>query len=177
MPLRKTKSGWMWGSKYFKTKAAAMAARRAAYAAGYRGEQMVKFSIRKNESVEDGENNDTLGGMMFDLLHSATVTHIMHLQSESFAEHMALGEYYEAIPDLVDALIEAWQGKNQQILRGYGEGEESYEGIKPLDYLQELRDEFQMCRPLIGEDSELQNLADTIADQIDSTMYKLRFLK
>ena len=138
---------------------------------------MVKFSIRKNEAVEDAEESGTLGKMMFDLFHSATVTHIMHLQTESFAEHMALGEYYEAIPDLVDALIEAWQGKNQQILRGYGEGEESYEGMNPLDYLQSLRYEWQMCRPLLGEDTELQNLADTITEQLDSTMYKLRFLK
>lgn len=138
---------------------------------------MVTFSIKNGQAVKENEINESLGSMMFDLLHSATVTHIMHLQTESFAEHMALGEYYEAIPDLVDALIEAWQGNNQQILRGYGEGEESYEGMKPLDYLQELRDEFVMSRPLIGEDSELQNLADEIVDQLDSTLYKLRFLK
>ena len=138
---------------------------------------MVTFSIKNGQAVKSDEINESLGAMMFDLFHSATVTHIMHLQTESFAEHMALGEYYEAIPDLVDALIEAWQGKNQQILRGYGEGEESYEGMKPLDYLQSLRDEFVMSRPLIGEDSELQNLADEIVDQLDSTLYKLRFLK
>lgn len=138
---------------------------------------MVTFSIKNGQAVKEDEVNESLGEMMFDLLHSATVTHIMHLQSESFAEHMALGEYYEAIPDLVDALIEAWQGKNQQILRGYGMGEESYEGVKPLEYLQKLNAEFAACRPYIGEDSELQNLADEIADQIDSTMYKLRFLK
>ena len=138
---------------------------------------MVTFSIKNGQAVKENEINESLGSMMFDLLHSATVTHIMHLQTESFAEHMALGEYYEAIPDLVDALIEAWQGKNQQILRGYGEGEESYEGMKPLDYLQSLRDEWQICRPLLGEDTELQNLADTISEQLDSTMYKLRFLK
>lgn len=138
---------------------------------------MVTYSIKGNQAVKEDELNESLGEMMFDLLHSATVTHIMHLQSESFAEHMALGEYYEAIPDLVDALIEAWQGRNQKILRGYGESEESYEGQKPLEYLQALRDEFEMSRSLIGEDSELQNLADAITDQLDSTMYKLRFLK
>lgn len=138
---------------------------------------MVTFSIKNGQAVKEDEINESLGEMMFDLLHSATVTHIMHLQTESYAEHVALGEYYDAIVELTDALIEAWQGKNQQILRGYGQAEESYEGMKPLEYLQELRDEFQMCRPLLGEDTELQNLADTIAEQIDSTMYKLRFLK
>ena len=138
---------------------------------------MVTFSVKNGQAVKADEQNASLGEMIFDLLHSATVTHIMHLQTESFAEHMALGEYYDAIPDLADALIEAWQGKNQKILRGYGACKESYEGVKPLEYLQILRDEFEVCRPYIGEDSELQNLADTIADQLDSTMYKLRFLK
>lgn len=177
MPLKKTKPGWMWGSKHFKTKADALKARRAAYAHGYKGENMVTFSVKNGQAVKEDDVNESLGEIMFDLLHSATVAHIMHLQSESFAEHMALGEYYEAIPDLVDALIEAWQGKNQQILRGYGDYEESYEGTKPLEYLQNLRDEFAASRELIGVDTELQNLADAIADQIDSTMYKLRFLK
>jgi len=138
---------------------------------------MVTFSVKNGQAVKADEQNASLGEMMFDLLHSATVTHIMHLQTESFAEHMALGEYYEAIPDLVDSLIEAWQGKNQKILRNYGGCKELYEGATPLEYLKTLRDEFEVCRPYIGEDSELQNLADTIADQLDSTMYKLRFLK
>ncbi len=40
MPLRHTKSGWMWGSKGpFPTKAKALAVARAAYANGYKGEQ------------------------------------------------------------------------------------------------------------------------------------------
>ena len=38
MPLRKTKSGWMWGSKGpFPTKAKALQVARAAYAHGYKG--------------------------------------------------------------------------------------------------------------------------------------------
>lgn len=167
----------MWGSKHFKTKAAALAARRAAFAHGYKGENMVTFSVKNGVATKEDELNESLGEMMFDLLHSATVTHIMHLQSESYAEHKALQEYYESIPDLVDSLIEAWQGKNQQILRGYGDYEESYEGVKPIDYLTDLNAEFKASRPLIGEDSELQNIADGIADQIDSTLYMLRFLK
>jgi hypothetical protein len=138
---------------------------------------MVTFSIKNGMAVKGDEPNESLGEMMFDLLHSVTVTHIMHLQTESYAEHKALNEYYDSIGDLVDALIEAWQGKNGKLLLGYGTVEESYEGTKPLDYLTALRDEFIASRALIGEDSELQNLADSIADQMDSTIYKLRFLK
>jgi hypothetical protein len=39
MPLRHTKSGWMWGSKGpFPTKAKALSVARAAYANGYKGD-------------------------------------------------------------------------------------------------------------------------------------------
>ena len=36
------------------------------------------------------------------LLHSGTNAHLLHLQTDSFAKHKALGEYYEEIIDLVD---------------------------------------------------------------------------
>lgn len=30
------------------------------------------------------------------MLHSATVAHLMHLQTKSYAAHVALGDYYDA---------------------------------------------------------------------------------
>lgn len=56
MPLRKTKDGWMWGSKGpFPTKAKALSVARAAYAHGYKGED----SKNKNEKLilDSQENN------------------------------------------------------------------------------------------------------------------------
>lgn len=46
MPLRYTKSGWMWGSKGpFPTKAKALSVARAAYANGYKGENELPSKI------------------------------------------------------------------------------------------------------------------------------------
>ena len=36
------------------------------------------------------------------LFHSSTVTHFMHLATDSFAVHMALGAYYTEILELAD---------------------------------------------------------------------------
>lgn len=178
MPLRKTSSGWMWGSKHFKTKAAALAARKAAYASGYKGENMVTFSIRGNQAVKDDEGNQTLSEFVSCLLHSAVITHIMHWQTESYAAHKALGEYYEEIPDLVDAAVEAYQGKTKVILRDFPvEDIAEYQKMTPLAYLEYLSNDMTENRQLFGEDSEIQNLVDAIADLIDSTMYKLRKFK
>ena len=44
------------------------------------------------------------GEFILTLLHAATNTHILHFRTKSFAQHMALGTFYEELPDLVDTL-------------------------------------------------------------------------
>ena len=133
---------------------------------------MVTFKIG-----EQPEKKETLTDLVMCLLHSATITHIMHWQTESYAAHQALGMYYSDIPDLIDDLIEAYQGKTTIILRDFPIESESYEQMTPLAYMEYLSMELTEGRALFGTDPEIQNLVDAIADLIDSTMYKLRRFK
>jgi hypothetical protein len=50
---------------------------------------------------------------------------------------------------------------------------------EPLSYMMFLKDELSRCRASgnFPQDTELQNIADEIAALVDSTIYKLRFLK
>ena len=139
---------------------------------------MVTFSIKNGAAtMNDDEGDETLIELVMCLLHSATVTHIMHWQTESYAAHIALGEYYSEIPELVDAVIEAYQGKTGIILRKFPIETDDYEAMTPLAYMEYLSEEMTEGRALFGEDSEIQNLVDAICDLIDSTMYKLRRFK
>ena len=115
--------------------------------------------------------------LMMCLLHSVTNAHILHLQSRSYSEHQALGAYYSEIGDLVDAFIEAYQGKYSIIDNYPVEYEAPPAGA--IAYLQYLEAEVQTLRRADGfpQDSELQNEVDNIANLINSTLYKLRFLK
>ena len=133
---------------------------------------MVTFKIG-----EQPDQPETLPDLVMCLLHSATVTHIMHWQTESYAAHQALGEYYSEIPELIDQVIEAYQGKTTIILRNFPMEYESYEDITPLRYMEYLSEKLMLNRNLFGDNSEIQNLVDAIADLIDSTMYKLRRFK
>ena len=116
-----------------------------------------------------------MGEFILSLLHAATNTHILHWQTRSFAEHMALGEFYEALPGLIDTLVEATQGVTGEIIEFpadyYPPAEDG------LTELLELREFFIENRDVMPKDREIQNLLDGIGDQIDSTLYKLRFLK
>lgn len=160
MPFRHTDKGWYWGSKGpFPTKAKAQQVARAAYASGYKEENQMNYTIQE---------------FVMCLLHSQTNAHILHFQSRSYAEHMALGDYYEAIDDLIDTFVEAYQGK-YGIIEEYSD---EYELPTPaLEYMISKADYIKEARKSLPQDTELQNIIDEIVSLIDSTVYKLRFLK
>ena len=110
------------------------------------------------------------------LLHSVTNAHILHFQTLSFSKHMALGAFYGEIGDLVDGFVESFQGK-YGLLTNY-KADYELPPSDPLAYLTYLKDEVATLRraPEFPQDSELQNEVDNIANLINTTIYKLRFL-
>jgi len=109
------------------------------------------------------------------LLHSGTVTHMQHLATKSYAQHVALGEYYNAIIELADTYAEAYTGAYQQIpITAYSN---DFSVTKdPEAYLQMIKRYVDAHRKNLPDDTALQNIVDEIVGQIDSTLYKLRFL-
>lgn len=115
------------------------------------------------------------GEFLLNLLHASTNTHILHWKTKSYAEHMALGTFYEELPGLVDTLAEALFGEEEKIpsfpVDYYKPSETG------LEELQSLKDYISENRHLVSEKSEISNLIDSIAGLIDQTIYKLKFLK
>ena len=121
------------------------------------------------------DNGGIDGEFILVLLHAATNTHIQHWQTRSFSEHMALNTFYQELPERIDDLVEAIQGAYGEILQF---PEEYYRPADtPLDELEQLKEYVEENRQAISPRSEIQNLIDEIAQLIDSTLYKLRFLK
>ena len=111
------------------------------------------------------------------LLHSRTQAHTLHLQTKSYPEHMALNGYYDEIGDLIDGLVESYQGKY-----GIIESYKSYDLVSykstenTIKYLQDLCKKIEGLRDCC-KDSYIQNQIDTVCELINGTLYKLRFLK
>lgn len=119
------------------------------------------------------------GKFIGNLLHSATVTHLMHLQAQgegSYAKHIALAAYYDGITDLVDAVAETIQGCYTELINDYPT---SYSAIlnDPVDYMASLKEYVAEARKDMPQQSNIQNEIDNIATLIDSTLYKLTFLR
>jgi len=126
---------------------------------------------------EQKESNNDYAEMISLLLHSRTQAHTLHLQTESYPEHMALNGYYDGIGDIVDGLVESYQGK-YGIIKGY----KSYDIVEykstesTIKYLKDLCGKVEKLRSCC-KDSYIQNQIDTVCELINSTLYKLRFLK
>lgn len=127
--------------------------------------------------VEQKNKTNDFVELMSLLLHSRTQVHTLHLQTKSFAEHMALNEYYNGIGELVDGLIESYQGK-YSILKGYKSYDiETYKDTgSTVNYLKDLCEKVEELRDCCKE-SYIQNQIDEVCELINSTLYKLRFLK
>lgn len=141
--------------------------------------QIKKKDFFLREQKEDNEIKTGSGfkEMVSILLHSQTQVHIFHLQTKSYAEHKALQGYYEGIDALVDGIIESYQGKYDVITQ--------YNSIKNMDYksneqiikyFKDLDEMIEKNRKGVKE-SFIQNQIDTVQELINSTVYKLRFLK
>ena len=124
------------------------------------------------------ENNALMGQFVSTLLASRTQAHIFHLQTPSFAAHKALNEYYENIVDIIDGLVESYQGK-YGIITGYVnvaiQEYQSCDGI--IAYFATLVMFIEKSRSMIAQDSYIQNQVDELVALIYSLLYKLRFLK
>ncbi len=119
-----------------------------------------------------------LGQFISTLFASRTQAHVFHLQTNSFAAHKALNEYYNEIISRADGIAESVQGK-YGIITGYSnidllEGNDCNEVIK---YFTALEMYVERARQTMPQDSYIQNQIDEVVALIVGTIYKLKFLK
>lgn len=129
--------------------------------------------IKASAEIQVNADAQVANEVFATLLNSATVAHILHLQTRSYAKHKALEDLYDSLPEITDTLIESYQGK-------YGIAEYPVQSVETpsdaLDFVKGLRDYISTKRFAIAKDSELQNITDEIVQLLDTTIYKLTFL-
>ena len=119
---------------------------------------------------------ETVAKFLSTLFNSRDQAHIFHLQTSSYAAHKALNDYYDAIVGLVDDYAETFQGR-YGIIRGYTPQKQYFEGDEVVKYFTGLSTYIDSVRTSLPKDSELNNIVDEISALVNSTIYKLKFLK
>jgi DNA-binding ferritin-like protein len=116
------------------------------------------------------------------IAHSQALTtsvHQLHLKVTgpgSFSAHKALNEFYDGMPDLVDAVAEQYQGAREKLL--------DFPAVSPykcgsvqeaISHMKELYTEVVELQKIMPF-SEVVNQLDEVKSLISSTKYKLMFL-
>lgn len=130
---------------------------------------------RKTQSTVDSR----VGSLVSQLLLSATLTHIAHLKTDSYAAHMALGGFYDGISGLADDVAEQYQGHSGKKLEYSAPSGAALNSTEEcITYLKSIRSEVTSVQGMLDSDcSNVINVLDEVKSLIDSTVYKLTFLK
>jgi hypothetical protein len=116
------------------------------------------------------------------LFESREMAHIYHLQVNgeqgSHAAHKALQKYYEDVLDLIDELLETYQGQ-YGIVDGYDVIDTNDTRTKEkVEYFEGLAEFVKHGRKaIVAEDTHLHSIIDDIVVLIYRTLYKLKFTK
>jgi DNA-binding ferritin-like protein len=110
--------------------------------------------------------------------HSRTQAHVFHLGQTgpgSYSRHIALSEYYDGIIDIIDGLVESYQGRHGLIqfkpVNGIDNDCSMENVIKYFENLCKVLHKLRQDSKL--QDSYIQNQIDNIAELLYSTKYKL----
>lgn len=111
------------------------------------------------------------------LVLAADVARREHWRTKSYAQHVALGEFYDGITDLTDKFVETYQGRHG-VVNNFGI-QDSRSATPIIPMLEGLLGDIEEMRYEAVEktDTPLQNIIDEIVGQFLHTLYKLKNLK
>lgn len=102
------------------------------------------------------------------------IAHLQHFTTKSYAQHMALGDFYEAVIESIDEVVECHQGQFGLI----GDIDMVQPDVKNL--VEHLRDEADWIEAnrseIANESASIENLLDSLVAVYLRTIYKLENL-
>lgn len=102
---------------------------------------------------------------------------ILHWQTQSYAEHMALGSLYETFDGLVDAFVESFMGKYGRVVSEnlFTIVLFNYSDLAPLKFLAQVEKYLTEDVPVMlnQKDTDLLNIRDEMLGAVNKTKYLL----
>ena len=123
----------------------------------------------------DSNTKGTIENLVSHVFALRNAAHVAHWRTKSFAQHMALGSFYDEVIDQIDAIVEAYQGQGKLIgsVQGLFVTETNIEPVirSEMEWIRSVRDK------VANGNTELQNLIDDLIGTYSTTVYKLKFLQ
>jgi hypothetical protein len=109
------------------------------------------------------------------VFYARNLAHYDHWRTKSYAQHKALGKFYEGVIDAIDALVEAYQGLNGLIGSIPSPTDTKGDSLKILkadaEWIEANHEE------ICGGNRAVANLIDNVTGIYLSTIYKLENLR
>lgn len=134
-------------------------------------EDIIKMAMKGSSSPAN------FGGKLMQILSESNIqTHVWHLQTKSYAQHMALGGFYDCIVGFTDSLLEIYQGHHGVKISGNIDIkiDSKYATAKPLAYMKKLKSNLDTLynNKHLNENCLLA-VMDEIMGLVDKTIYLL----
>jgi DNA-binding ferritin-like protein len=150
-------------------------------------EKLKRLTLARKPSVETPSSMTSpmmpcaeTAALVSEMLNSGTSIHRLHLKVNgigSFSAHKALGDYYEAITGHADNLAEQYQGARESLLDIPVTTPLKLDTVDAaVAHLREMTAKVNALQRIMPF-SEIVNQLDEAKSLIDSTKYKLLFLK
>lgn len=119
-----------------------------------------------------------MSNLLTQLMVARNVAHMWHWKVKSFALHMALGELYEGLTEMMDELAEIYMGLAGQdafhvdISRPNGFSEQD-----PLEFVNQLHEFLHDAHDKIPQDGFIVNKFEELQAMVSKVKYKVENLK
>lgn len=135
--------------------------------------KLMDYSQPANEM--EGEE-DPQEELLCEMLEASAQAKVFHWQTSSFAEHEALGEFYDEFNGLMDKFIESYQGCYGRIMLGCDMEVKPYTMDAPVAFLTSFKEFIQGgARMMVLGNTALSNILDEINGLVEQTLYRLTF--
>jgi hypothetical protein len=125
-------------------------------------------------SQSKGLSKEEFFGRLFEIRDQIHLKHLRVSGTGAYAQHVALGNFYESLLDLTDELIESYQGK-YGIVSIKMSSPKDEDPILIIENLAKLLDAGQIYN--MFKETWIQNQLDEISKLCYKTLYKLKNLK
>ena len=131
-------------------------------------------TLRKATKPKDSDNDQALKELVSRSFSTRNLLHFKHLETSSYAQHIALNELYDEIIDHIDDIVESYQGKFGCV-KGFFCVQEKSDCVckhveKEMQWVEDNRS--FLSRGFSG----LESLIDNLLVAYSQTLYKLKSL-
>lgn len=132
------------------------------------------LNTRVNKAI-GGPDHTAMATFAITVLSIQVTAHAMHWSTPSRSDHLALEALYSGIADVIDTIVESYQGIVRERIPSttYPTAASIPAAASPLEYVYSLQTYVDEARKLLPQNSELQNEIDGLKTLLNGVAYQL----